>query len=1117
MKKTINILLVALLALSFGLKTKAEIILQEGTPTQSEGTFTPVDTDNSYVEATNTFSDGNIKIFLVTQDANKQTAKTVTYKGATYNLTGVYYTATESFNFSSAKVGADLIFAANTTLFFDSGKYNDTDSTNYTGFSKENFSMVGLNKADETYNNQAIKVPATTITRNPRSGTGNTAVNNTMERNTIMHKNVYIENLIFDGQGKDMYPVGRKGSAIPNSRGEFFFQIAGNNGKTTDNADGFVFRESIIQNVGANIADPLPPWFGIDYRNKNIAINAYQSTGQVNIEDLIIRNIKTTTSGDAKYGYGVISQNQASNIYYKNITIDSTMASPLSQSIKIEHAGTDIPLGSNNATFAGDINFITTATDVNHKHVYVQDYAYDYVKVPTSFKYTAWVTTNGDYSAPSFKIFKEYTDIPKADNAYYVVHDMQDDYYIIDVDKYELNGDGISKELFQIAEVMEYTKANVTTPKAPRANVKLVSSKPIPSFRVPNYFDDTNLNLVAVPKYTDQYTSTTLVPMEAGAVITLPASNNIKLYNFDFHTNAKYTLKEAISGVTLIESTSLHDPNEATSITGYPKYATYAAASTSKVTNSTEATFVNCQFTVLAKTLEITTKKTDAVIGKTYDEAASIKTGVTNTNNVLSEKVDDSSIKWYSSNPTIATITEAGKLTPIAAGTVTIFAKSQDSNNSGEVEKPFDSYLLTVSENTAPTITAHDIKVPKNSTLELLDLIDSAEDAEDGDLKSTANVVVDNNGGYDASTPGVYDVKFKVTDSLGATATVTVKVTVVAPPTIVTHPVTIYINSTFTDDQILAMVDSATDGLSKDIKSSVSINDKGGFNPGTLGTYTITYTVTDEYSQTTTKTETITVVNEPFNNPPSLVVQNKEITVGEELNLRSLIYSASDIEDTLLGVDDVTITDDGRFNKDVPGVYTVTFKLADSGGKDSIKTATVTVKEKPNNPPTITTKNKTILQGTDFDLLSLVITAEDVEDGNLIGTSNVSILSNGGFNKDVPGVYTIVFKVVDSKGVISESTCYLTVAAKTIPSTPAPTPTPTSVPVQGRTCQDDGYPAGYYWDESKQACVINATSTNDKTTYKVPPTATDNNIIGYAILIALGGLALFFVNKKRNH
>ena len=59
----------------------------------------------------------------------------------------------------------------------------------------------------------------------------------------------------------------------------------------------------------------------------------------------------------------------------------------------------------------------------------------------------------------------------------------------------------------------------------------------------------------------------------------------------------------------------------------------------------------------------------------------------------------------------------------------------------------------------------------------------------------------------------------------------------------------------------------------------------------------------------------------------------------------SLVVSAKDKEDGDL-TKDVKLIDDGGFNKDKIGKYTVTFKVTDKDGASVIKKAVVTVVEK---------------------------------------------------------------------------------------------------------------------------------------------------------------------------
>ncbi len=85
------------------------------------------------------------------------------------------------------------------------------------------------------------------------------------------------------------------------------------------------------------------------------------------------------------------------------------------------------------------------------------------------------------------------------------------------------------------------------------------------------------------------------------------------------------------------------------------------------------------------------------------------------------------------------------------------------------------------------------------------------------------------------------------------------------------------------------------------------------------------------------------------NAAPTLILQDKTITAGDELDLRSLIVSANDPEDGNLK-NEVKLVDKGGFDNTKPGTYTITFTLADKGKASVTKSATVTVKPKSPQP-----------------------------------------------------------------------------------------------------------------------------------------------------------------------
>lgn len=79
-----------------------------------------------------------------------------------------------------------------------------------------------------------------------------------------------------------------------------------------------------------------------------------------------------------------------------------------------------------------------------------------------------------------------------------------------------------------------------------------------------------------------------------------------------------------------------------------------------------------------------------------------------------------------------------------------------------------------------------------------------------------------------------------------------------------------------------------------------------------------------------------------MNAAPELEVKGATIRVGEKLDLKSLIVSATDAEDGDL-IDKAEVADDGGFDNAKPGEYTVTFRVSDKDGATVAKTAVVKV------------------------------------------------------------------------------------------------------------------------------------------------------------------------------
>lgn len=274
----------------------------------------------------------------------------------------------------------------------------------------------------------------------------------------------------------------------------------------------------------------------------------------------------------------------------------------------------------------------------------------------------------------------------------------------------------------------------------------------------------------------------------------------------------------------------------------------------------------------------------------------------------------------------------------------------------------FSPYMTSL--NAIPTIDAED------QTLTVEDAFDpangvTATDTEDGNLTEKVEVLenkVPTDESGKTTKAGSYTVTYKVTDSKGASSTKTI--TVVVNPTMeeLNH-----IPHITADDQVLTVGDtlnvfnnvSAMDdedgeltGSVKVIDSTVPVDENG--NTTEVGSYTITYQVTDSQGASSTKTITVTVnpKMEELNQIPTIEAEDKTLTVGDSLEVMRDV-TATDAEDgdvtgnIQILENKVPMDESGKTTQ--AGTYTITYLVTDSKGASSTKTITVTVKENTNN------------------------------------------------------------------------------------------------------------------------------------------------------------------------
>ena len=456
--------------------------------------------------------------------------------------------------------------------------------------------------------------------------------------------------------------------------------------------------------------------------------------------------------------------------------------------------------------------------------------------------------------------------------------------------------------------------------------------------------------------------------------------------------------------------------------------------------------------------------------------------------------------------------------------------------------------------NVAPVIKATD------KTIEVGDEFDpradvTAEDEEDGDITNKIEILKND---VNINEPGIYDVTYKVTDTQGASYTTTIKVTVNpkaadlnACPVIQATDKTLTVGDEFDP---LADV-TAEDEEDGDITDKIEIleNEVDTTKPGK---YEVTYKVTDSGGASHVKTIKVTVnpKMEPLNAAPIIEAEDKTLTVGDTFDPMADV-TATDAEDGNL-TDKIEILNN-EVDTTKPGKYEVTYKVTDSKGASYTKSITVTVNPKMevlNAIPTIKAEDKTLTVGDTFDPKADV-TAEDVEDGDL--TDKIEVLKNE-VDTTKAGKYEVTYKVTDRKGASRTKTITVTVNPKMEPLNEAPTIDVTDKeitvgdkfdPKDGVTAKDkeDGnltdkieilkntvdpskpgvYEVTYKVTDSKGASCTKTikvtvkektpapSKNNDKTTTVTPKTGDSTNVSAVIALLAVSGIALLALLKKK--
>jgi hypothetical protein len=327
------------------------------------------------------------------------------------------------------------------------------------------------------------------------------------------------------------------------------------------------------------------------------------------------------------------------------------------------------------------------------------------------------------------------------------------------------------------------------------------------------------------------------------------------------------------------------------------------------------------------------------------------------------------------------------------------------------VDAPFsatDTVTLTLDANPAPVI---DITSPADgSTVVQGDpviVVATATDEDDGDLTDALAWSSDldgplGTGGYfdiDSGnlTVGIHVLTVQVTDSRSATATATVTVTIHRAPTVAisspadgtsvleTDPVTFGASASDPDDGDL------TAGISWTSSLDGALGTGGSFTTTALsvGSHTVTASVTDSNGETRTDTVTVTVA---ANTAPTVSISSPSGPLAVvETDPVSFAATASDAEDGDLSASLVWTSDrDGLLATGASfgtsalsvGVHEIRATVADRLGAEGSAGVTVTVEA--NTAPTVAlTAPADGTQVTVGDTVTFAATAGDAQDGDL--------------------------------------------------------------------------------------------------------------------------------------
>ncbi|HSR44476.1 MAG TPA: immunoglobulin-like domain-containing protein [Acidimicrobiia bacterium] len=277
----------------------------------------------------------------------------------------------------------------------------------------------------------------------------------------------------------------------------------------------------------------------------------------------------------------------------------------------------------------------------------------------------------------------------------------------------------------------------------------------------------------------------------------------------------------------------------------------------------------------------------------------------------------------------------------------------------------------------------------------------TAVDAADGDL--TSSIVVDTSG-VDSSSVGSYTVTYDVSDSSGNAAVTVVRgVNVVdtAPPAITllgADPATVEVGGSYSDPGA-----TAVDAVDGDLTSSISV-DASGVDTTSIGSYSVSYTVSDSSGNSASATRSVLVAD---TTPPVIVLLGanpQQLYVGD-----TYTESGATASDSYDGDITGSITIDvSALDLTAGGSYVVVYSVVDSSGNPATALRVVDVAV-PNRPPVAVDDGYSVNESGEIAVPAPGILGNDSDpDGDPFTVSLVTGTSFGDLVLNPDGSFTYV-------------------------------------------------------------------------------------------------------------